>query len=252
MAAYVGEFFGTALLILLGCGVNANVALPGTKGHEAGWLTITLGWGMAVFVAVWCFEAISGAQINPAVTVGLWAVGKMTVAEAASYVVAQLLGAVVGAVLVYLLHRDHFRLCDEPTTKLGVFSTSPAVRNYPSNVACEAAGTFVLVLAVLMAVEPAFKFTEPVTGAPQIPTGEIGLGSLGALPVGLLVLTIGLCLGGPTGYAINPARDLGPRIAHALLPIEGKGDSDWSYAWVPVVGPLAGSLLAAAFVLAFS
>lgn len=251
MEPYLGEFFGTALLVLLGCSVNANALLPETKGYGTGWLLITFGWGMAVFVSVWCFESISGAQINPAVSVGLATAGQISWAEAAVYIVAQMLGAIVGAVLVYLIHRDHFDRCDDPTAKLGVFSTSPAIRNYPNNVLAEAAGTFVLVLAVLMAVDPTIEFTEPFTGAAEPKPAMVGLGALGALPVGLLVLTIGLCLGGPTGYAINPARDLGPRIAHALLPIKSKGDNDWPYAWVPVVGPIIGGLLAAAFIAAF-
>ena len=252
MPPYLAEFFGTALLILLGCSVNANVTLPKTKGHGSGWIVITVGWGMAVFVSVWCFGAISGAHINPAVTLGLAAAGSFPWEQAPAFVVAQLLGAIVGALLVYIIHRDHYELCDDADAKLGTFATSPAIRNYPSNFLCEAAGTFVLVLAVLMAVEPELAFAEPITGElSSVTPTKIGLGALGALPVGLLVLAIGLCLGGPTGYAINPARDLGPRIAHAILPIAGKRDSDWAYASVPVLGPIVGGLLAAGFVRVF-
>lgn len=246
MEKYLGEFLGTTLLILLGCGVNANVSLPLTKGQGSGWIVISFGWAMAVFVAVWCVADMSGAHINPAVSVGLAVFGKLPWAELPGYVIAQMLGAILGASLVWLVHRDHFAACDDPGAKLGVFSTAPAIRNYPLNALAEAAGTFVLVLAVLLAVDPSFDFPSPITpGAEEPVTAEVGLGALGALPVGLLVLAIGLCLGGPTGYAINPARDLGPRIAHAILPISGKGDNDWPYAWVPVVGPIAGAVVAA-------
>lgn len=246
MEKIVGEFLGTALLILLGGGVNANVSLPLTKGQGSGWIVICFGWAMAVFVAVWCVAEISGAHINPAVTIGLAAAGEFAWAEVPGFLAAQMLGAMVGAALVWLVHRDHFLACDDPGTKLGVFSTAPAIRNYPLNTLGEAAGTFVLVLAVLMAVDPSLAIPSPIAPTVDEPvTATVGLGALGALPVGLLVLAIGLSLGGTTGYAINPARDLGPRIAHALLPIAGKGSSDWAYAWVPVVGPLAGAVLAA-------
>jgi glycerol uptake facilitator protein len=252
MEPYLGEFFGTALLILLGCGVNANVSLPATKGHGGGWIVIAFGWGMAVFVAVWCVEEISGAHINPAVTLGLAMAGSFPWEQVPTFLVAQLLGAIVGATLVYVVYRDHFSASDDPGAKLGVFATAPSIRNYANNVTCEAIGTFVLVLAVLMAVDPSIEFAEPISNAVESSPATVGLGALGALPVGLLVLAIGLCLGGPTGYAINPARDLGPRIAHAVLPIPDKGDNDWSYAWVPVVGPIVGGLLAALFVNLFS
>jgi glycerol uptake facilitator protein len=207
---------------------------------------------MAVFVSVWCFGAISGAHINPAVTVGLAAAGDFPWDQSLAFIAAQMFGAILGAVLVYVIHYDHYQACDSPDDVLGTFSTSPGIRNYPLNLLCEAAGTFVLVLAILMAVEPELEFADPLAGevTTELPT-KVGLGALGALPVGLLVLAIGLCLGGPTGYAINPARDLGPRIAHALLPIRGKRDSDWQYAMVPVVGPLLGGLLAAIFLKVF-
>jgi glycerol uptake facilitator protein len=243
MHAYLAEFVGTALLVLLGNGVVANVLLAKTKGHDAGWIVITFGWGMAVFVAVWCVGEISGAHLNPAVTLGLAAATKFTWNNAAGYIAAQLLGGVVGATLVFLFYRDHYVASDDADAKLATFATGPAIRNYPSNVFSEAIGTCVLVLAALLAVDPSISMESGVA-SPERGGLKLGLGTLGALPVGLLVFSIGLSLGGTTGYAINPARDLGPRIAHALLPVPGKRDSDWSYAWVPVIGPLLGALLA--------
>ncbi|HID75582.1 MAG TPA: aquaporin family protein [Planctomycetaceae bacterium] len=245
MDQYVAEFVGTGLLLLLGNGVVGNVVLERTKGHGAGWIVITLGWGMAVFVAVFCVMDISGAHINPAVTIGLAAAGRFGWDQTAGYLVAQLLGGTVGATLVYLFYRDHYRVTSDPEAKLATFCTAPSIRNLPLNLVSEVIGTFVLVFAVLMAAEPSLEFTPGAAGAGQLNSAKLGLGALGALPVGLLVLAIGLSLGGTTGYAINPARDLGPRIAHALLPIPGKRDSDWSYAWVPVVGPIVGGVLAA-------
>lgn len=247
MAPYVGEFLGTALLVLLGNGVVANVVLPKTKGHDSGWIVIALGWGMAVFVAVWCVGGVSGAHINPAVTLALAAAGEFAWADVGAYVAAQLAGGVVGAVLVWLVYRDHYAECGDGDAQLATFATAPAIRNTPSNLICEAIGTFVLALAVLLAAEPA---VELVSGTGDGESAKLGLGALGALPVGLLVLAIGLSLGGPTGYAINPARDLGPRIAHTLLPLGAKRDGDWGYAWVPVVGPLLGGLAAAGLVSA--
>jgi glycerol uptake facilitator protein len=242
MQPYVGEFLGTLILVLLGNGVVANVTLPGTKGRNSGWIVITMGWGMAVFVAVWCVGPISGAHINPAVTVGLAAADRFPWPDVPWYLAAQLTGALVGAVLVFVFYRDHYATCDDPDIKLGTFSTSPAIRRMSSNLFCEVIGTAVLVLAVLLAVEPSIDIDFATAASPM----KVGLGTLGALPVGLLVFSIGLSLGGTTGFAINPARDLGPRIAHALLPIPQKRDSDWAYAWTPVVGPLLGSLLAVA------
>jgi glycerol uptake facilitator protein len=240
--AYLAEFIGTAILILLGNGVVANVVLPKTKGSGAGWIVITFGWGMAVFVGVGCVGEISGAHLNPAVTVGLATAGKFAWTKAAGYIVAQMLGAIVGAVLVFLFYREHYAASDDADAKLGTFATAPAIRHYPSNLFSEAVGTLVLVLAALLAADPSIKM-DP--GLAEERSGlKLGLGTLGALPVGLLVFSIGLSLGGTTGYAINPARDLGPRIAHALLPVPGKRDSDWSYAWIPVVGPLLGAVLA--------
>jgi glycerol uptake facilitator len=259
MHVYLAELVGTALLILLGNGVVANVVLPKTKGNGSGWIVITFGWAMAVFVAVWCVEPISGAHINPAVTLGLALAGKFRWEIVPGYIAAQLLGGIVGAGLVYLFYRDHYAESKDADAKLATFSTGPAIRNLPRNLFCETIGTFVLVFAVLMAVEPSITSaslaenrdsrlgeTRPRSDNVDAtaPGMNLGLGTLGALPVGLLVLAIGLSLGGATGYAINPARDLGPRIAHALLPIPDKRDSDWSYAWVPIVGPILGAILA--------
>ncbi len=239
---YLAEFIGTAILILLGNGVVANVVLPKTKGHASGWIVIAFGWGMAVFVAVWCVKAISGAHLNPAVTFALALAGPFSWDLVPGFIAAQFGGAIIGAVLVYLIYRDHYAASDDGNAKLATFATSPAIRNLPSNLLSEVVGTFVLVFAVLLAAEPIILQSEAID--PAQPGLKIGLGTLGALPVGLLVLSIGLSLGGTTGYAINPARDLGPRIVHALLPIAGKRDSDWRYAPVPVVGPIIGALLA--------
>jgi len=240
---YLAEFIGTALLVLLGNGVVANVVLPKTKGSGSGWIVITFGWAMAVFVGVWCVGPISGAHLNPAVTVGLALADKnFGWDQVPGYIAAQLLGGIVGAVLVFLFYRDHYTESYDPEAKLATFATGPAIRNLPRNLFSEMIGTFVLVFAVLMAAEPTIARSDIVDAT--APGMKIGLGTLGALPIGLLVLAIGLSLGGTTGYAINPARDLGPRIAHALLPVPGKRDSDWAYAWVPVVGPLLGAALA--------
>jgi glycerol uptake facilitator protein len=234
MNPFLGELLGTAILILLGNGVVANVVLKGTKGEGGGWIVITWGWGMAVFVAVFTVAAFSGAHINPAVSVGLAVAGKFPWASVPSYVIAQFLGAMIGTTLVWAVYYDHFARTDNPDLKLAVFCTGPAIRNTPVNLIGEIIGTFVLVFAVLFLAVAVF-----------------GLGALDALPVGLLVLAIGLSLGGTTGYAINPARDLGPRIMHALLPMPGgKRDSDWGYAWIPVAGSLIGGVLAALAYLA--
>jgi glycerol uptake facilitator protein len=228
MSPFLGELIGTALLILLGNGVVANVVLNGTKGHGGGWIVITWGWGMAVFVGVFSVAAFSGAHLNPAVSVGLAMAGKFAWSKVPLYVLAQFLGAFLGAVLVWLIYWPHFAVTEDRDLKLGCFCTGPAIRGVPHNLISEIVGTFVLVFAVLFLAVSVF-----------------GLGALDALPVGLLVLAIGLSLGGTTGYAINPARDLGPRIIHALLPIPGgKRNSDWRYAWIPVVGPMIGAVLA--------
>lgn len=228
MTPFLAEIVGTALLVLLGDGVVANVLLRGTKGENSGWIVITMGWGMAVFVAVFAVALFSGAHINPAVTIGLAAAGKFDWANVPSYFAAQFIGGALGALLVWLHYRPHFMHTEDTDLKLAVFCTGPAIRNPWSNFISETIGTFVLVFGVLYLAAP-----------------EIGLGALDALPVGFLVLVIGLSLGGTTGYAINPARDLSPRIMHAVLPIGTKRDSDWGYAWIPVLGPVAGGILAA-------
>ncbi|TFC92121.1 MULTISPECIES: MIP/aquaporin family protein [Cryobacterium] len=235
---FLSELVGTALLVLLGCGVVANVALTKNKGFGGGFLMVTIGWGLAVFAGV-IVAYNSGAHLNPAVTLGLVASDAsefgsgvpVNVASVAAYIAAQILGAILGATFVWLAYKQHFDQEPDPASKLGVFATGPAIRSYGWNLVTEIIGTFVLVFVVI-----AF-------GAGR--QGENGgLAALGALPVALLVIVIGTSLGGPTGYAINPARDLGPRIAHFLLPIKGKSSSDWAYSWVPVVGPVIGGLLA--------
>ncbi len=233
MIAYLGEFIGTALLILLGNGVVANVLLKKTKGHDSGLIVIAFGWAIAVFTAVFITAPICGAHLNPAVSVGLALAGKFSWVLVPGYVLAQLLGAFAGQCLVVITYRDHYDATDDAGLTLATFSTGPAISNPVSNIITESIGTFVLVFAVLYITGP--KFGESAGS----------LGALDALPVALVVLGIGLSLGGPTGYAINPARDLGPRIAHALLPLRHKGESDWGYAWIPVVGPLIGAALAA-------
>lgn len=223
-----GEFIGTALLVLLGNGVVANVLLSNTKGHNSGLIVIAFGWAMAVFVGVFSVAAISGAHLNPAVTVALAVAGKFEWARAPGYILAQMLGGMMGALLVWVMYRKHYETTDCADLKLATFCTGPAIRSLPGNLLSEALATFVLVFAILSMVAP-----------------KLSLGAMDALPVALLVLGIGVSLGGTTGYAMSPARDLAPRIMHALLPIPGKGSSDWGYAWVPVVGSLLGGTLAA-------
>ncbi len=245
MSPFIAELIGTALLLLLGTGVVANVVLTGTKGNNSGWIVISAGWGMAVFVAVACVGQYSGAHINPAVTISLAIVGSFDWAEVPSYILAQMIGAIVGSSLAFFAYYKHYAASDDAATKLATFSTGPAIRSLGWNTVTEVIGTFVLLIAVLHFAHPD---ASTISGAPVTFNGEsvkVGLGSVGAVPVGLLVFAIGLSLGGPTGYAINPARDLGPRIAHAVLPIPGKGSSDWSYSWVPIVGPLLGGAAAA-------
>ena len=241
MTPFIAEIIGTFLLILLGCGVNANVVLKDTKGHNSGWIVITTGWAFAVYIGVLVAAPYSGAHINPAVSIGLAAAGEFPWEKVPSFLLAQFIGAMLGATLVWLIHKDHFDRTDEQSSKLGVFSTIPAIRNTFTNLLGEISGTFVLVFAVLFFTDATIIESETV----------IGLGSLGALPVAIVVWGIGLCLGGTTGYAINPARDLGPRIMHALLPINNKGINDWSYSWIPVIGPIVGGVLAAFLYLAF-
>ncbi|MEQ1859042.1 MAG: MIP/aquaporin family protein [Chthoniobacteraceae bacterium] len=239
MNAYLAEFIGTTLLILFGNGVVANVVLARTKGHNAGWIVIAAGWGLSVFIGAFCSAPFSGAHLNPAVTVAMAAAGKLEIAKVAGYIAAQMIGAIVGSTLAFLFYREHFKATDDADAKLACFATAPNIRNPAQSFFCEVVGTFCLILPIFLMTNVNVTFP----GATQ--SAEIGMGSLGLLPVGLLVFAIGLCLGGTTGYAINPARDLGPRIAHALLPVPGKRDSDWGYAWVPVLGPIAGALLAA-------
>jgi glycerol uptake facilitator protein len=245
MNVYLAELIGTAILILLGNGVVANVLLARTKGNGGGWIVITAGWGFAVYTAVLCVGDISGAHINPAVTVGLAAAGEFDTNLVAGYLAAQLVGGILGGVLVFLFYKSHYDVTEDPGLKLATFSTAPNIRNLPLNMFCEAVATFVLVYAVLCMSDPTVQLND---GEPV----PIGLGSVGALRVALIVLAIGLSLGGTTGYAINPARDLGPRIAHAILPIPGKGSSDWGYALVPVIGPIIGAVAAAALYRAFA
>lgn len=235
MTPFVAEFLGTALLIVLGNGVVANVLLTNSKGQNGGWIVITFGWAMAVFVGVYAVGAVSNAHLSPAVTIALAIAGKFDWAGVPMYLLAQLLGAITGSVIMWLAYKKHFDATDNPDLKMAVFCTSPAIRHPFYNLLTEIIGTFVLILGVLFIAKPG-----------------VGLGALDALPVSLLVLAIGLSLGGPTGYAINPARDLGPRIAHFLLPIPNKRGSDWSYAWIPVAGPLIGAALAALLFLQLS
>jgi len=228
MNPYFAEFIGTALLILLGAGVCANCLLNNSKGFKGGWIVITFGWAMAVFVGVFVAAPYSGAHINPAVTLALALAGKFAWCGVPLYILAQIAGAMTGAFLVWVSYRKHFAVTEDAGAKLGLFCTAPAIRSYTDNLLTEIIGTFVLIFGVLFIAAP-----------------EVGLGALDAIPVAFLVLAIGLSLGGPTGYAINPARDLGPRIMHALLPIPGKGSSDWAYSWIPVLGPCLGAALAA-------
>ncbi|SDX31422.1 MIP/aquaporin family protein [Flavobacterium degerlachei] len=235
MTPFIAEIVGTMLMILLGNGVVANVVLKGTKGNNSGWIVITTAWAFAVFVGVVVAGPVSGAHLNPIVTLGLALVGKFAWNQVATYVVAQIIGAMLGAFLVWLSHKDHFTATEDEAGKLACFSTGPAIRNYSSNLISEIIGTFTLIFVI-------FYLSGPDLSIAAATDAKIGLGSIGALPVAILVWAIGLSLGGTTGYAINPARDLGPRIVHSLLL---KGNSDWSYAWVPIVGPIIGSSLAA-------
>ncbi|MFW5725142.1 MAG: MIP/aquaporin family protein [Bacteroidota bacterium] len=232
------EVIGTAILIIMGGGVVANSILKKSKAEGAGWVNIVFGWGLGVFVAVIVAGEHSGAHINPAVSIGLAAVGLFPWASVPGYIAAQILGAFIGACIVYITFKQHFDVTEDQGAKLAVFSTMPAIDNKFYNVITEVVGTFILVFVIFYIAGPTFQSSS-------VEDAVIGLGSLGALPVALLVVGIGMSLGGPTGYAINPARDLGPRLAHALLPIKDKGSSGWNYFWVPVVGPVIGALLAA-------
>jgi glycerol uptake facilitator protein len=229
MSSFLGEFIGTSLLIILGDGVVANVVLNKTKGNNSGWIVITFGWAMAVFVGVFASTQLGGSgHLNPAVTLAVAWFANFDWNNVLPYIAAQFTGAIMGAVIVWLVYKQHFDATDNADGKLAVFCTAPAIRNPGYNLITEIIGTFILVIGASLMSKP-----------------EIKIGTLEALPVGLLVLAIGLSLGGPTGYAINPARDLGPRIAHFLLPIRNKRNSDWAYSWIPLIGPVIGALLAA-------
>ena len=229
MSAFMGEFIGTALLIIMGDGVVANVVLNKTKGNNSGWIVITFGWAMAVFMGVYISNKLGGGgHLNPAVTIALAAFKDFEASLILPYIAGQLAGAFTGAIIVWLSYKQHFDATEDKDLKLAVFCTGPAIRSTPFNLLTEIVGAAVLMFAAL-AISPS----------------ATSMGTLDALPVALVVLGIGLSLGGPTGYAINPARDLGPRIAHFILPIKNKKDSDWGYSWIPVVGPIAGALLAA-------
>ena len=228
MSAYISEIIGTALLIILGNGVVANVVLNKTKGHNSGWIVITFGWAIAVFTGVFVSAAGSGAHLNPAVTIAMAYLGKIELNLVPGYILSQFIGAMIGQVIVWLAYRGHYDETLDSGSIRATFCTSPAINSKWNNLITEIIGTVVLISGVLFMTAPAAS-----------------LGAMEALPVALLVLGIGLSLGGPTGYAINPARDLGPRIIHALLPIPHKGDNEWSYSWIPVIGPIIGALMAA-------
>ena len=236
MSPFLAELVGTMLLIILGDGVVANVLLTRSKGNNGGWIVITAGWAFAVTLAVYTVNTFSGAHLNPAVTIAMAVIGKLPWSSVATYIVAQMIGAFLGAVIVWLAYLSHWGLTDDKGAKLGVFCTAPAVRSTVPNLITEIIGTFVLVLGVLAVLSP--KNLVPNTGFDT---------AFAPCLVGVIVWAIGLSLGGPTGYAINPARDLGPRIAHFVLPVAGKGDSDWGYAWIPVAGPIIGGIVGAVF-----
>jgi len=227
MSPFFAELTGTALVLIFGSGVVANVVLDKTKGNNSGWIVITFGWAVGVFTGVLVSARFSGAHLNPAITLALTAAGKFPLADVPAYIAAQLIGAMLGSGLVWIAYRKHFEVTSDAGAIQAIFCTAPNIRSYFDNLLTEIICTFVLTLAVLYMATP-----------------DLGLGALDALPVALVVLGLGLSLGGPTGYAINPARDLGPRIMHMLLPIHSKGKSGWNYAWVPVVGPIIGGLLA--------
>jgi glycerol uptake facilitator protein len=234
MSPIIAEFLGTAILIVLGDGVVANVVLARTKGNNSGWIVITSGWALAVTIAVYCVNAISGAHLNPAVTIALATIGAFDWAKVPMYIVAQIAGGFLGGVIVWLTYLPHWKETPDAESKLAVFSTTPAIRHPGANLISEIIGGFALVLALLAVISPA-NFA---------PGSDLAKG-FGPVLVGVIVMAIGLSLGGPTGYAINPARDLGPRIAHAVLPIAGKGTSDWAYSWIPIAGPIIGGVLGA-------
>lgn len=236
MSQFIAEFVGTLFLMLIGNGVVANVVLKDTKGFNSGWIVITTGWAFAVFTGVVIAAPYSGAHINPAVTLGLAIAGEFSWTLVPKFILAQMLGAMAGSFLVWLMYKDHFDRTPDPLLKRAVFCTTPAIKNIGSNVLSEVIGTFTLIFVI-------FYVTDPVMGGEA--ETPIGMGSLGAIPVTFLVWAIGLALGGTTGYAINPARDLGPRIVYSIIPQKEKGESDWNYSWIPVVAPIIGAGLAA-------
>jgi glycerol uptake facilitator protein len=241
MDTYVAEMIGTMILILLGDGVVANALLTRSKGQNGGWIVITVGWGVAVALAIYAVGRVSGAHLNPAVTIALASIGSFQWADVPGYIAAQLIGAFLGAVLVWVTYLPHWALTEDRAMKLGVFSTGPAVHHTAANFVTEAIGTAMLLFGVLAIGANAQGWVQ----AGQVDLSQVFSRALQPLLVGILVLGIGLSLGGPTGYAINPARDLGPRLAHAILPIAGKGPSDWSYSWIPVVAPIVGGVAGA-------
>jgi glycerol uptake facilitator protein len=243
MSPFCGEILGTALLILFGDGTVANVVLARSKAQNAGWIVVVTGWAMGVYVGAFTVASISGAHLNPAVSLGLAVAGKFPWSQVPAYLAGQMLGAMLGATLVWLAYLPHWAATSDPEAKRGVFCTAPAIRRPLANLLCEVIGTLALIVGIL-GIKGAVLQQDSGAAVP------LDMGALGMLPVALLVWGIGLALGGPTGYAINPARDLGPRVVHALLPIAGKGGSDWGYAWVPVLGPMLGAALAAGLYLA--
>jgi len=242
MNPIVAEYLGTCILILMGTGVCANSSLKDSFAKGSDWVLISFGWGLGVFIGVIVAGPSSGAHLNPAVTIGLAVAGKFAWADAPLYILAQFLGAMSGALLTWLLFADHYNRTEDAGTIKGTFCTSPAIKNMPRNLLSEVVGTFILIFVVLFIAGPEFK-------SAGIGEAKMGLGSVGALPVALLVVSIGMSLGGLTGYAINPVRDLGPRIIHSLVPINSKGTSDWGYAWIPVIGPVLGAVIAATIYL---
>jgi glycerol uptake facilitator protein len=236
MAEFLAEIFGTTLLVVLGDGVVANVLLNKSKGQNSGWIVITAGWALAVTVAVYSVNSISGAHLNPAVTIAMATIGNFAWAKVPVFLAAQMLGGVLGAIIVWLAYLPHWAVTEDKGAKLGIFCTAPAIRHPVSNLICEAIGTAVLVIGLLTIITPT-----------NLVANSGFKNGFAPILVGVIVWAIGLSLGGPTGYAINPARDLGPRIAHFLLPIAGKGGSDWGYAWIPVVGPILGGVAGALF-----
>lgn len=240
MNVYIFELIGTAMLILIGNGVVANLVLKGTKGADLGWVGIAIAWGIAVFIGVFISADSSGAHLNPAVTIGLATAGKFSWNLVPGYIVAQVLGAMVGNLLVWLNYKKQYDQTEDANAILATFSTAPAIRNPVWNLVTEIIGTFTLVFGIFFIAGGSFG------------DETISLGALDALPVALLVIGIGFGLGGPTGYAINPARDFGPRLLHAILPLKNKRKSDWGYAWIPIIGPIIGAILAALLYVALS